>query len=138
MIRKLVIVSLFLGGGFIFIKKILPTLTNRGEDLDYDAMTIEERIAEEERKQRELAKKVQESLKKKFGIYDPKDINRIQSYMFSADINFDDLTPQQISNIKSSIDSTMSNIFPNGLTYDPKNLNSFKGYGNVNLTSMFG
>ncbi len=138
MIKKLFIVSLFLGGGYVFIKKILPTFTKSSDDFELDGMTIEERIAEEERKQRELAKKVQEQLKKKFGTTDPNKLNDIKTYMFSADIDFENLTPEQINSIKNTLDKNALNIFPNGLTYDPKNLNSFKGLGNVNLTSMFG
>jgi len=137
MIKKLLIVSLFLGGGYIFIKKILPTFTNKSSDLDVDSMSIEERIAEEERKQRELAKKVQEQLIKKFGTADPKALNRIQTY-YGTGVDFDNLTPEQIESIRSTIGSNMSKFFPNGLTYDPNNLSSFKGVGNINLTTMFG
>jgi len=64
MIKKVLIVGLFLGGGYILIKKILPTFTNKSSDLDVDSMSIEERIAEEERKQREIAKKVTKTTNK--------------------------------------------------------------------------
>ena len=125
MVKKVLIAGLFLGGGYYFIKKILPTFTRKSTDLDVDTMSIEERLAEEERKARELAKKVQEQLIKKFGTADPKKLNDIKTYMFAPDINFDNLTPEQ----KASISNTLKNnsIFPNGLTYDPNNLNSFKG-----------
>ena len=99
-------------------------------------MSIEERIAEEERKNRELGKKVQEQLDKKFG--KNADLNDIKTFMYAPNIDFDNLTPEQIANIKSSIDSSMSKFFPNGLTYDPNNLSSFKGLENINLSTMFG
>ena len=135
MIKKVLIAGLFLGGGYYLIKKILPNITKK--EFQADTMSIEERLAEEERKARELAKKVQEQLIKKFGTADPKALSRIQTY-YGKGVDFDNLTPEQIANIKSSIDSSMSKFFPNGLTYDPNNLSSFKGFENINLSTMFG
>ena len=136
MIKKLIITGLFLGGGYFLIKKLLPTFNKKNTDLGVNTMSIEERIAEEERKNRELGKKVQEQLDKKFG--KNADLNDIKTFMYAPNIDFDNLTPEQIANIKSSIDSSMSKFFPNGLTYDPNNLSSFKGLENINLSTMFG
>ena len=136
MIKKVLIAGLFLGGGYFLIKKLLPTFNKKNTDLGVNTMSIEERIAEEERKNRELGKKVQEQLDKKFG--KNADLNDIKTFMYAPNIDFDNLTPEQIANIKSSIDSSMSKFFPNGLTYDPNNLSSFKGLENINLSTMFG
>ncbi len=125
MLKKIVIAGLFLGGGYYFIKKILPNFTKKNTDLDVDTMSIEERLAEEERKARELAKKVQEQLIKKFGTADPNKLKDIKTYMFAPDINFDKLTPEQILSIGNTLKN--NSMFPNGLTYDPNNLDSFKG-----------
>jgi len=135
MIKKVLVVGLFLGGGYFLIKKLLPTFMKKSTDLDVDTMTIDERLAEEERKAKEVAKKVQEQLKKKFGTTDPKALNRIQTY-YGKGVDFDNLTPEQIESIRNTLKS--NSIFPNGITYDPKNLTSFQGFGNVDLTQMFG
>jgi len=124
MIKKVLIVGLFLGGGYLFIKKILPQFVGKNNSLDVDTTSVDDAIAEEERKQRELAKKVQEQLKKKFGTTDPKALNRIQTY-YGTGVDFDNLTPEQIESIRNTLKN--NSIFPNGLTYDPNNLNSFKG-----------
>ncbi len=123
MIKKVLIAGLFLGGGYYFIKKILPNITKK--EFQADTMSIEERLAEEERKARELAKKVQDQLIKKFGTADPNKLKDIKTYMFAPDINFDKLTPEQIESIRNTLKN--NSIFPNGITYDPNNLNSFKG-----------
>lgn len=125
MIKKILIGGLFLGGGYYFIKKILPNFTKK--EFQADTMSIEERLALEEKLARERAEKVRQALIKKFGTADPNKLKDIKTYMFSANIDFENLTPEQIANIKNLIDSNMSNIFPNGLTYDPKNLDSFSG-----------
>jgi len=123
MIKKVLIAGLFLGGGYYFIKKILPNITKK--EFQADTMSIEERLAEEERKARELAKKVKDQLIKKFGTADPNKLKDIKTYMFAPDINFDKLTPEQIESIRNTLKN--NSMFPNGLTYDPNNLNSFKG-----------
>ena len=115
MIKKVLIAGLFLGGGYYFIKKILPNFTKK--EFQADTMSIEERLAEEERKAREIAEKVRKTLISKFGTDDPNKLKDIKTYMFAPNINFDELR------------NTLKNndVFPNGLTYDPNNLNSFKG-----------
>ena len=101
MIKKVLIAGLFLGGGYYLIKKILPNITKK--EFQADTMSIEERLAEEERKARELAKKVQEQLIKKFGTADPNKLKDIKTYMFAPDINFDKLTPEQILSIGNTL-----------------------------------
>ena len=115
MIKKVLIAGLFLGGGYYFIKKILPNITKK--EFKEDTMSIEERLAEEERKAKEIAEKVRKTLISKFGTDDPNKLKDIKTYMFAPNINFDELR------------NTLKNndVFPNGLTYDPNNLNSFKG-----------
>ena len=115
MIKKVLIAGLCLGGGYYFIKKILPNITKK--EFKADTMSIEERLAEEERKAKEIAEKVRKTLISKFGTDDPNKLKDIKTYMFAPNINFDELR------------NTLKNndVFPNGLTYDPNNLNSFKG-----------
>jgi len=123
MIKKVLIAGLFLGGGYYFIKKILPNITKK--EFQADTMSIEERLAEEERKAREIAEKVRKTLISKFGTDDPNKLKDIKTYMFAPNINFDNWTPEQIESIKNTLKN--NSMFPNGLTYDPNNLSSFEG-----------
>jgi hypothetical protein len=123
MIKKILIGGLFLGGGYYFIKKILPNFTKK--EFQADTMSIEERLALEEKQARELAEKVRKTLISKYGTADPNKLKDIKTYMFAPDINFDKLTPEQIESIRNTLKN--NSMFPNGLTYDPNNLDSFKG-----------
>tara|TARA_R110001632_G_scaffold204166_2_gene327607 strand:+ start:300 stop:704 length:405 start_codon:yes stop_codon:yes gene_type:complete len=123
MIKKLIITGLFLGGGYYFIKKILPNFTKK--EFQADTMSIEERLAEEERKAREIGEKVRKTLISKFGTDDPNKLKDIKTYMFAPNINFDNWTPEQIESMKNTLKN--NTMFPNGLTYDPNNLSSFEG-----------
>lgn len=123
MIKKVLIAGLFLGGGYYFIKKILPNFTKK--EFQADTMSIEERLALEEKQAKELADKVRKTLISKYGTADPNKLKDIKTYMFAPDINFDNLTPEQIESIKNTLKN--NSIFPNGITYDPNNLDSFKG-----------
>ena len=123
MIKKILIAGLFLGGGYYFIKKILPNFTKK--EFQADTMSIEERLALEEKQAKELADKVRKTLISKYGTADPNKLKDIKTYMFAPDINFDNLTPEQIESIKNTLKN--NSIFPNGITYDPNNLDSFKG-----------
>jgi len=123
MIKKVLIAGLFLGGGYYFIKKILPNFTKK--EFQADTMSIEERLALEEKQAKELADKVRKTLISKYGTADPNKLKDIKTYMFAPDINFDNLTPEQIESIRNTLKN--NSIFPNGITYDPNNLDSFKG-----------
>jgi hypothetical protein len=123
MIKKILIGGLFLGGGYYFIKKILPNFTKK--EFQADTMSIEERLALEEKQARELAEKVRKTSISKYGTADPNKLKDIKTYMFAPDINFDKLTPEQIESIRNTLKN--NSMFPNGLTYDPNNLDSFKG-----------
>ena len=123
MIKKVLIAGLFLGGGYYFIKKILPNFTKK--EFQADTMSIEERLALEEKQAKELADKVRKTLISKYGTADPNKLKDIKTYMFAPDINFDKLTPEQILSIGNTLNN--NSMFPNGLTYDPNNLDSFKG-----------
>ena len=128
MIKKVLVVGLFLGGGYLFIKKILPSFVGESKSLDADTMSADEIFALKEKERAEFEKKMRDTFQDKFGTRNPEnysDTELLKKMMFAPDINFDNLTPEQ----KASISNTLKNnsIFPNGLTYDPNNLNSFKG-----------
>ena len=123
MIKKVLIAGLFLGGGYYFVKNILPNFTKK--EFQADTMSIEERLAEEERKAREIAEKVRQALIKKVGTADPEKLKDIKTWMFAPNLDFDNWTPEQIESMKNTLKN--NTMFPNGLTYDPNNLSSFEG-----------
>ena len=123
MVKKIFISSLFLIGGIFFIKKILPSLVKNNKKSDLELLSAEDEINKIKEQNKELGRKVQEQLDKKFG--KNADLNDIKTFMFAPNINFDNLTPEQIENLKNSFKN--NKFFENGLTYDPNNLDSFKG-----------
>tara|TARA_Y100000385_G_scaffold226837_1_gene237565 strand:- start:1572 stop:1985 length:414 start_codon:yes stop_codon:yes gene_type:complete len=128
MIKKVLVVGLFLGGGYLFIKKILPSLVGKSKSLDIDTMSADEIFAQKEKERAEFEKKMRDTFQDKFGTRNPEnysDSELLKKMMFAPDINFDNLTPEQIASISNTLKN--NSIFPNGLTYDPNNLNSFKG-----------
>ena len=68
MVKKVLIVGLFLGGGYLFIKKILPIIT-KGSSITNEAnlQSIEDILAEEERKTREAEKEISDKLLRTYG-----------------------------------------------------------------------
>ena len=48
--KKIVIAGLFLGGGYYFIKNILPNLKSNNKGLEVDTKDYEDEIAENERR----------------------------------------------------------------------------------------
>jgi len=123
MVKKIFISSLFLIGGIFFIKKILPSLVKNNKKSDLELLSAEDEINKIKEQNKELGRKVQEQLDKKFG--KNADLNDIKTFMFAPNINFDNLTPEQIENLKNSFKN--NKFFKNGLSYDPNNLDSFKG-----------
>ena len=117
MVKKIVIAGLFLGGGYYFIKKILPNFTKK--EFQADTMSIEERLAEEERKARELADKVRKTLISKYGTADPNKLKDIKTYMFAPDINFDKL--------QEGVKQKLAEQFGVDEFWNPNNLSSYQG-----------
>lgn len=62
MLKKLLIASLFVGGGVFFIKKILPQLTGSTKDLDVDLEDIDAVWLAQQREYEEMARKIKENL----------------------------------------------------------------------------
>ena len=78
MIRKLIFATLFIGGGYYLIKKILPKFTK--DEFDLDTMSIEERLALEEKLARERAEKIRQALIKRVGTADPEKLKDIKDF----------------------------------------------------------
>tara|TARA_R110001632_G_scaffold204166_1_gene327602 strand:+ start:1570 stop:1872 length:303 start_codon:yes stop_codon:yes gene_type:complete len=49
-LKKILLASLFLGGGYYFIKKILPNLKSNNKEFEVDTKDYEDEIAENERR----------------------------------------------------------------------------------------
>ena len=129
MIKKVLVLGVFLGGGYYFIKKVLPKLTKNTYDLD--TLSIDERVALEERKRAEFEKKMRDNFERKLGTRNPENYSASEltkKMMFAPNFQYDENGKLMLNGSKLDF----------GIKYDPNNLNSFRGYGNVNLTSMFG
>ena len=48
--KKILLASLFLGGGYYFIKKILPNLKSNDKEFEVDTKDYEDELAENERR----------------------------------------------------------------------------------------
>ena len=86
MIKKVLIAGLFLGGGYYFIKNILPNFTK--DEFNLNTMSIEERLAEEERLRLLEKQKVKDDLIDKYGTTDITnlDLNQIIGAVATSDI----------------------------------------------------
>jgi len=49
-LKKILLASLFLGGGYYFIKKILPILKSNNKEFEVDTKDYEDELAENERR----------------------------------------------------------------------------------------
>ena len=131
MIRKLIFATLFIGGGYYFIKKILPKFTK--DKFDLDTMSIEERLALEEKLARERAEKIKQALIKKVGTADPEKLKDIKTWMFAPDLYDSDgnykLSPQQKENLKKQFE---------GLNWNPNSLESYSGLQGVTFFPSYG
>ena len=47
--KKILLASLFLGGGYYFINKLLPTLKSNSKELEIETKDYEDELAEKER-----------------------------------------------------------------------------------------
>lgn len=110
MVKKIVIAGLFLGGGYFLIKKLLPTFNKKNTDLEVNTMSIEERLALEEKKAREFSRKAAENLRR-MGI-NPDGTFRIK-------IDFTD--------VELNIKEKLAEQFGVDEFWNPNNLSSYQG-----------
>ena len=127
MIRKLIFATLFISGGYYFLKKILPNFTK--DEFDLDTMSIEERLALEEKLARERAEKIRQALIKKVGTADPEKLKDIKTWMFAPDIDFEKLSEKEKSDLAKAFE---------GIKWNPNNLDSYSGLKGVTFFPNFG
>lgn len=131
MMKKILIAGLFLGGGYYFIKNILPKFTK--DEFDLNTMSIEERLALEEKLARERAEKIRQTFIKKVGTADPEKLKDIKTWMFAPDLYDSDgnlkLSVEQKENLKKQFE---------GLNWNPNSLESYSGLKGLTLFPMYG
>lgn len=129
--KKILIAGLFLGGGYYFIKNILPKFTK--DEFDLNTMSIEERLALEEKLARERAEKIRQTFIKKVGTADPEKLKDIKTWMFAPDLYDSDgnlkLSVEQKENLKKQFE---------GLNWNPNSLESYSGLKGLTLFPMYG
>jgi len=128
MIKKVLIAGLFLGGGIYAIRKLLPNFTKK--EFQADTMSIEERLALEEKLARERAEKIRQALIKKFGTADPKKLKDIRTYMYAPDIDYD--------KFQEDLKQGLAEQFGVDEFWNPNNLSSYSGLKGVTFFPMFG
>lgn len=116
MLKKLLIASLFVGGGVFFIKKILPQLTGSTKDLDVDLEDIDAVWLAQQRELEEMARKAGEAVRKQIGDKDPSNIN---SWIFAPNLDYDEMS----INVKEQL----AEQFGVDEFWNPNNLSSYKG-----------
>lgn len=131
MMKKILIAGLFLGGGYYFIKNILPKFTK--DEFDLNTMSIEERLALEEKLARERAEKIRQTFIKKVGTADPEKLKDIKTWMFAPNLYDSDgnlkLSVEQKENLKKQFE---------GLNWNPNSLESYSGLKGLTLFPMYG
>ena len=128
MIKKVLIAGVFIGGGIYAIRKLLPNFTKK--EFQADTMSIEERLALEEKLARERAEKIRQALIKKFGTADPKKLKDIRTYMYAPDIDYD--------KFQEDLKQGLAEQFGVDEFWNPNNLSSYSGLKGVTFFPMFG
>lgn len=118
MIKKIIIGSGILYGGYFLIKKLLPEFHTKY--LSLDTISADDVFAEKERERAKFEKKMRDNFERKLGTRNPEDYSQselLKKMMFAPDFQYDE-------NGKLILDGSK---FDFGIKYDPKNLDSFKG-----------
>jgi len=68
--KKILLASLFLGGGYYFIKKILPSLKSNSKELEVETKDYEDELAENERRRlRDYNREIEAGFRKEDGSF---------------------------------------------------------------------
>lgn len=118
MIKKIIIGSGILYGGYFLIKKLLPEFHTKY--LSLDTISADDVFAEKERERAKFEKKMRDNFERKLGTRNPEDYSQselLKKMMFAPDFQYDE-------NGKLILDGSK---FDFGIKYDPNKLDSFKG-----------
>ena len=68
--KKILLASLFLGGGYYFIKKILPNFKSNSKELEVETKDYEDELAENERRRlRDYNREIEAGFRKEDGSF---------------------------------------------------------------------
>jgi len=81
--KKVLIASLFLGGGYYFIKKILPNFKSNSKELEVETKDYEDELTEKERRRlRDLERDIKSGFKLEDGTFN-------KNWWLNTNIKFD-------------------------------------------------
>jgi|EP01052_Picozoa_sp_SAG31_P005030 hypothetical protein len=81
--KKVLIASLFLGGGYYFIKKILPNFKSNSKELEIETKDYEDELTEKERRRlRDLERDIKSGFKLEDGTFN-------KNWWLNTNIKFD-------------------------------------------------
>ena len=81
--KKILLASLFLGGGYYFIKKILPNLKSNNKELEIETKDYEDELTEKERRRlRDLERDIKSGFKLEDGTFN-------KNWWLNTNIKFD-------------------------------------------------
>jgi hypothetical protein len=92
MIKKVLVAGIFLGGGYLLIKKILPNFTKK--EFKAETTSIEDAFAQAERDRAEAGRLASESIKRQYG---DKDLTDINTFLYAPNLDFNSLTIESLN-----------------------------------------
>jgi hypothetical protein len=118
MIKKIVIGSGFIFGGYFLIKKLLPEFHAKYLELNFKS--ADDVFAEKEKKRAEFEKKMRDNFERILGTRNPENYSQselLKKMMFAPNFQYDE-------NGKLMLDGSKLDF---GIKFDPNNLDSYKG-----------
>lgn len=120
MIKKIIIGSGILYGGYFLIKKLLPEFHTKY--LSLDTISADDVFLEKERVRAENEKKMRDVFERKLGTRNPEDYSQselLKKMMFAPKLDFEKMSDKQKSDLAKSFE---------GIKWNPNNLDSYSGY----------
>jgi hypothetical protein len=120
MIKKIIIGSGILYGGYFLIKKLLPEFHTKY--LSLDTKSADDVFAEKEKVRAEFEKKMRDAFQKRLGTRNPENYSSselLRKMMLAPNIDFEKMSDKQKSDLAKSF---------GGIKWNPNNLDSYSGY----------
>lgn len=120
MIKKIIIGSGILYGGYFLIKKLLPEFHQKY--LSLGTISADDVFLEKERVRAENEKKMRDVFERKLGTRNPEDYSQselLKKMMFAPKLDFEKMSDKQKSDLAKSFE---------GIKWNPNNLDSYSGY----------
>jgi hypothetical protein len=120
LIKKIIIGSGILYGGYFLIKKLLPEFHAKYLELNFKSG--DDVFLEKERVRAENEKKMRDVFERKLGTRNPEDYSQselLKKMMFAPKLDFEKMSDKQKSDLAKSFE---------GIKWNPNNLDSYSGY----------